>query len=350
MNILKTNDNVIVGWHSSFSGGDFDTQLAIIISEVNNALIKMGISYADMLKHTIAIKSDKVDPIYAINQFHKVSHEIAQGYGNKKPVGTIIRLPNFSNDNALVAIEFIFPRHNKAVQCLPFYNMEMDVSRSLIYEELLYITGTEALIVSDDNSHAYYINDTLEEQVAVIFDKINRSIIELDYSMDDLILLNVYLRSDVAYQPVIDLIKDESAKYTGNIQAINCELNVTYCDGMAVDEFLIEIDGFVKSPLSQLAAPIHYACFQLNLDLYDSFIHAKKHIDNILENNFSSSIRVTIKYVKSKNSSEAYIDIIHDELMTKLTSAHVENYIVETLPVKKLMNNKSFLEISIHSF
>lgn len=65
--------------------------------------------------------------------------------------------------------------------------------------------------------------------------------------MDDLILLNVYLRSDVAYQPVIDLIKDEIAKYTGNIQAINCELNVTYCDGMAVDEFLIEIDGFVKA-------------------------------------------------------------------------------------------------------
>lgn len=85
--------------------------------------------------------------------------------------------------------------------------MDMDVSRSLIHEELLYITGTEALVVSDNTVTPYYICDTLEEQVSVIINKIYNSIVELDYSIDDIFLLNVYLRSDIAYQDAISLIK-----------------------------------------------------------------------------------------------------------------------------------------------
>lgn len=350
MNILKTNDCIIVGWHSSCYTGNFDSQLNSIIIEVNDILNKMGISYADMLKHTIAIKSGEVDPIYAINQFHEVSRKISKGYGEKKPVGTIIKLPKLLSDNALVAIEFIFPCKKTDVLCLPFNTMKMDVSRSLIYENLLYITGTEALEVVDDAINSYYVSSTLEEQIEVVFQKINHSIIELDYLMDDIFLLNVYLRSDIAYQTTVELIKQEIAKYTDNTLAINCNINVTYCDGMATDDFLIEIDGFVKNKNSTSDEPISYACFQLNLDLYDSFNHAKNHLDNLLKNNVSPSIRITTKYVKSKNSSEVYIDIIHDELMMKLNNANIDNYIIETLPVRKLMNNKSFLEINIHSF
>ncbi|MBG5920707.1 MULTISPECIES: RidA family protein [Providencia] len=350
MNILKTNDCVIIGWHSSCSQGDFDTQLKEIIIDVNNELFKMGIHYSDMLKHTIAIKSGQVDPIYAINQFHKVSKEISKGYGDKKPVGTIIKLPHFNLDDVLVSIEFVFSCKKTQVRCLPFYNMDMDVSRSLIHEELLYITGTEALVVSDNTVTPYYICDTLEEQVSVIINKIYNSIVELDYSIDDIFLLNVYLRSDIAYQDAISLIKDELAKYTNSPSSINCNINITYCDGMAVDSFLIEIDGFVKNHQLNIDNPIDYQCFQFNLDLYDSFTSAKKYIDTILKDNSSPRIRVTTKYVKSKNSSGVYIDIIHDELMMKLASANVSDYIIETLPVRKLMNNKSFLEINIHSF
>lgn len=350
MNILKTNDCIIVGWHSSCYTGSFDSQLNSIIVEVSDVLNKMNISYADMLKHTIAIKSGEVDPIYAINLFHEISRNVSKGYGEKKPVGTIIKFPKLLLDNALVAVEFIFPCKKTDVLCLPFYNMEMDVSRSLVYEKLLYVTGTEALELSDDAVNPYYISSTLEEQVEIVFKKINHSIIELDYQMSDIFLLNVYLRSDITYQTAVELIKQEIAKYTDNTLAINCNINITYCDGMAVDDFLIEIDGFVKSKHSTSDTPISYACFQLNLDLYDSFNHAKNHLDSLLKENLSPSIRITTKYVKSKNSSEVYIDIIHDELMMKLNNANIDNYIIETLPVRKLMNNKSFLEINIHSF
>lgn len=350
MNILKTNDCIIIGWHSSCYTGSFDSQLKNIVSEVDDILNKMNISYSDMLKHTIAIKSGEVDPIYAINLFHDISRKISKGYGEKKPVGTIIKLPKLLSDSALVAVEFIFPCKKTDVLCLPFYNMEMDVSRSLIYEKLLYVTGTEALVVSDDSVSPYYVSSTLEEQVDAVFTKIHRSIIELDYLMDDIFLLNVYLRSDIDYQTAVELIRQEIAKYTDNTLAINCNINITYCDGMAVDDFLIEIDGFVKNKNSTSDEPISYACFQLNLDLYDSFSHAKNHLDNLLKDNLSPSIRITTKYVKSKNSSEVYIDIIHDELMMTLNNANIDNYIIETLPVRKLMNNKSFLEVNIHSF
>ena len=56
MNILKTNDCIIVGWHSSCYTGNFDSQLNSIIIEVNDILNKMGISYADMLGRVFNIE------------------------------------------------------------------------------------------------------------------------------------------------------------------------------------------------------------------------------------------------------------------------------------------------------
>ncbi|QIH08728.1 MULTISPECIES: hypothetical protein [unclassified Pseudomonas] len=264
MNLVQTQDLIFCNWQQAAVDGDLEQQLAALLETMAAALAERGVSLGAMLKHSIAIRNGAVDPLAAIQAFHRQCHALAPRLVREPSVGTLFRVPHLSREGALVALEAVFARHATPARRALFDDLPMDVARALEYRGQLFLTGFEALELlaperglSADNLQ---VRPGLAEQVEVILDKIQDSLRALDADCSDLARLTLYLRADQDPQHARQLVTQAVRQRADAGVAEALQLCVLRGHGMVLEDFKIEIDGLALRPQAPRPTWVSLAC------------------------------------------------------------------------------------------
>lgn len=252
MNLVETQDLIFCNWQQAAVDGDLEQQLAALLETMAAALAEQGVTLAAMLKHSIAIRNDIVDPLAAIQAFHRQCHALAPRLVQEPSVGTLFRVPHLPREGALVAVEAVFAKPCGPVRRALFDDLPMDVARALEYRGQVFLTGFEALELlapergfSADNLR---VRPGLAEQVEVILDKVQDSLRALDADCSDLACLTLYLRADQDPQQARQQVTQAVCQRANARVAENLQLFVLRGHGMVLEDFKIEIDGLALRP------------------------------------------------------------------------------------------------------
>jgi len=247
MQFFETEDLIIFNWCEARPVGDLQAQLASVLDGMEQTLRRYGVQFSAMLKHTIAIRNDAVDPLAAIEGFHRHCHALAPQLRAEPSVGTIFRAPRFSCEDTLIAVEAVFAKHPQGIRRVLFEDMPMDVARALEYRGKIFLTGFEALELLDPargftegNEH---VRESLDEQIDVILDKIDSALKGLDADCSILNRLTLYLREDQDPEQVQKRVRVAAETRAGKPLPEDFHLFVLRGHGMVLDSFMIEIDG-----------------------------------------------------------------------------------------------------------
>jgi len=247
MQLVETEDLIVFNWHEASIAGDLQTQIESVLDRIEQALRPYGVPFSAMLKHTIAIRNGKVDPLAAIDGFHQHCHALAPKLRHAPSVGTIFRVPRFAHDEALIAVEAVFAKHEQGIGRVLFEDMPMDVARALEYRGQIFLTGFEALELlrpelgfAEGNEQ---VQELLTEQIDVVLDKIDSSLKGLSADCSMLNRLSLYLRDDQDPVQVQHLVRRAIKKRAGKPLPDDFFMFVLRGHGMVMDSFKIEIDG-----------------------------------------------------------------------------------------------------------
>jgi len=247
MQLVETEDLLVFNWHETDVSGDLQTQIASVLDAMEQALRPYGVPFSAMLKHTIAIRNDAVDPLAAIEGFHWHCHTLAPQLQQEPGVGTIFRVPGFSREQTLVSIEAVFAKYPQGIRRVLFEDMPMDVARALDYRGQIFLTGFEALeLLQPELGFAEgneQVRESLAEQIDVILDKIDSSLKGLGADCSMLNRLNLYLREDQDPAQVQQLVREAAEKRADKPLPDDFHLFILRGYGMVLDSFKIEIDG-----------------------------------------------------------------------------------------------------------
>jgi len=268
MQLVETEDLIVFNWCEARISGELQVQLASVLDGMEQALRAYGVPFSAMLKHTIAIRNGAVDPLAAIDGFHRHCHALAPQLRQEPSVGTIFRVPRFAREDTLVAVEAVFAKYPQGIRRVLFEEMPMDVARALEYRGKLFLTGFEALELlqpelgfAEGNER---VRESLTEQVDVILDKIDSSLRGLDADCSMLNRLTLYLRDDQDPAQVQQLVRAAAEKRADTPLPADIHLFVLRGHGMVMDSFKIEIDGLALRPDTTGPAWFRLCCGQGN--------------------------------------------------------------------------------------
>jgi len=252
MQLVETKDLIIFNWHEAEISGDLPTQLASVLDAMNHVLRSRGVPFSAMLKHTIAIRNGAVDPLAAIHGFHQHCHVLAPQLREEPSVGTIFRVPGFTRQETLLAIEAVFAKTPQGIRRVLFEDIQMDVARALEYHGKIFLTGFEALeFLNPELGFAEgneQVRATLTEQVDVVLNKIDSSLKGLAADCSMLQHLCLYLREDQDPAQAQQLVRAALEKRACAPLPSGFHLSLLRGHGMAMDSFKIEIDGLALRP------------------------------------------------------------------------------------------------------
>ncbi|NBF09179.1 RidA family protein [Pseudomonas sp. Fl4BN1] len=247
MNLVETEDLILCNWQEATLDGPLEQQFEALLEGMQDALRPYGVPFSAMLKHSIAIRNAVVDPLAAIQAFHRQCHALAPQLQTEPSVGTIFRLPRFAREATLVAVEAVFAKHPEGIRRVLFDDMPMDVARALEYRGQLFLTGFEALelaqVTQGFTADNLRVRDSLEEQVEVVLDKIQHSLRALGTDCSALSRLTLYLRDDQDPEQARRVVVAAALRRASRGLAADFQLFVLRGHGMVLDRFKIEIDG-----------------------------------------------------------------------------------------------------------
>jgi len=268
MQLVETEDLIAFNWCEASISGDLQVQLASVLDGMERVLHAYGVPFSAMLKHTIAIRNGAVDPLAAIDGFHRHCHTLAPQLRQEPSVGTIFRVPRFAREDTLVAVEAVFAKYPQGIRRILFEDMPMDVARALEYRGQIFLTGFEALELlnpalgfAEGNER---VRESLAEQVDVILDKIDSSLKRLDTDCSMLNRLTLYLRDDQDPAQAQQLVRAAAEKRAGTSSPADIHLFLLRGHGMVLDSFKIEIDGLALRPDAARPDWISVRCGQGN--------------------------------------------------------------------------------------
>jgi len=266
MQMIETNELVVFNWHEADTSGNLQAQIVSVLDAMEQALRPYGVPFSAMLKHTIAIRNGAVDPLAAIDGFHRHCHALAPQLRQEPSVGTIFRVPGFAREDTLVAVEAVFAKYPQGIRRVLFEDMPMDVARALDYRGQIFLTGFEALELlhpelgfAEGNEK---VREPLAEQIDVVLDKIDSSLNGLDADCSLLNRLSLYLREDQEPVQVRQLVRTAAEKRAGKPLPADFSMFVLRGHGMVLDSFKIEMDGLALRPDAARPAWVSLCCGQ----------------------------------------------------------------------------------------
>jgi len=266
MQLIETEELVVLNWHEADTSGDLQTQIASVLDALEKALRAYNVPFSAMLKHTIAIRNGAVDPLAAIAGFHRHCHALAPPLRQEPGVGTIFRVPRFAGDKTLVAVEAVFAKYPQGVRRVLFEDMPMDVARALEYRGQIFLTGFEALeLLQPELGFAQgneQVRESLAGQIDVVLDKIDLSLKGLDANCSMLNRLSLYLRADQEPAQVQQWVRAAAEKRAGKPLPDDFHLFMLRGHGMVLDSFKIEIDGLALRPDAKRPGWVSLCCGQ----------------------------------------------------------------------------------------
>lgn len=352
MQLLATRDFIVCNWQEAAGQGSLDEQLDGLLDSLRAALQAHGVPFARLLKHTIAIRDGAVDPLQAINGFHRKCHALAPDLVDAPSVGTIFRVPAFREPGTLVAIEAVFARHPDAIRRVPFADPEMaDVARALEYRGRMFLTGFEALEkkspdggFTPDNLD---VRESLQGQADVVVDKIAASLESLGSDVSAVRQLNLYLRADQDGESARALVTQALARRAPDAAIPAFDVHVMRGHGMVMDSFKIEIDGLA---IAQETADLHFS--STAVPAHESICrHGARCLAEQLRPALTSRPQALKVVVKHTSSHDAFVwDDFEACLRTALGRVAPTSISAQTLHVAKLGSSAAAAELDASLF
>ena len=70
--------------------GTIEEQVAVVVSKMNDALVRCGLTLANMVSHTIYLKKGAAEPIQVLQLFHNECYKYAPDLKTHPSTGTIV--------------------------------------------------------------------------------------------------------------------------------------------------------------------------------------------------------------------------------------------------------------------
>ena len=236
-------DNYVFPSAAVGTRGDAMAQVDEAVRQMDATLKAQGLSgIGAMLQHTVYLKDGAAMPIEVLNRFHAEATRLAPSLKTKSSVGTIVRVPRFADDKALVMLDVVAggPAKGKAdaFERVPFTFGPKEISETIGDHEIVFTSGLEAM----DFEHGKLV-PTIDEQIVVIVGKLHAALAKKGLDVGHMISHNLYVTKGTDPIRVITKFHEEARKYSPSLKDSPSVGTLVVVDGMAVPGFLLEIDA-----------------------------------------------------------------------------------------------------------
>ena len=193
----------------------------------------------NMMQHTIYLKDGAASPIEVLGRFHADARKLAPSLVTEPSVGTIIRVPEFTDKNTLVAVDLVagagqaggFARQ-------PFTYGPKEIVETIGTGPLVFTAGLEAMDFQNGK-----LVPGIDEQIDVIVAKLDGAMRKAGLTVGNMISHNLYVTRGTDPIHVIEKFHAATRKYSPGLKDHPSVGTRVLVDGMAVPGFLLEIDA-----------------------------------------------------------------------------------------------------------
>jgi enamine deaminase RidA (YjgF/YER057c/UK114 family) len=227
--------------------GTAGEQVDEIVTLMHQRLAADGLGIGSMLQHTIYLRDGAIQPMEVLNRFHAAATKLAPSLKAHPSVGTILRVPELPDKNAMVMVDVVAGKPAKkgpdGFVRIPFTFGPQEIVESIGVDKLVFSAGMEGM----DFEHGT-LAPTIDEQIVAIVGKINTAMKSAGLTVGHMVSHNLYVTQGTDPMRVIQKFHEETQKYSPELKKHQSVGTLAIVDGMAVPGFLLEVDVVAARP------------------------------------------------------------------------------------------------------